>query len=153
MPPVIHEGVTVEALQSLLSHDSAFTRSFGFRIQSLEPGICSLLVPFNPLFERPGGIVSGQVYMTAADVAMWLAIKTKRGLDDASVTVSMHTSFVQSARSEAITCTARILRLGARLCHGSAECHSEGGALLTHHALTYMRPEPRVPPPTMARVP
>jgi acyl-coenzyme A thioesterase PaaI-like protein len=145
---VIHEGVSIDSLQALLSHDSAFTRSFGFRVQHLEPGACTLLVPFNPLFERPGGILSGQVFMTAADVAMWLAIKTKRGLDDASVTVSMHTSFVKSARQEAVTCTARVLRLGARLCHGSADCHSESGALLTHHDLTYMRPEPR---PTSAK--
>jgi len=143
MPRVIHEGVTVEALQALLTHDSAFTRTFGFQVQSIEPGVCSLLVPFNPLFERPGGILSGQVFMTAADVGMWLAIKTRRGLHDTSVTVSMHTSFVQSARNEPITCTARVLRLGARLCHGSAECFSERGLLLTHHALTYMRPEPR----------
>src|SRR5664279_4879439 len=111
MRRVIHEGVTVDALKALLIHDSAFTRTFGFQVQSIEPGVCSLLVPFNPLFERPGGIVSGQVYMTAADVAMWLAIKTRRGLDDSSVTVSMHTSFVQSAREEPITCTARVLRL------------------------------------------
>jgi uncharacterized protein (TIGR00369 family) len=143
MRRVIHEGVTVESLQALLSHHSAFTRTFEFRVQHLEPGACTLFVPFNPLFERPGGIVSGQVYMTAADVAMWLAIKTRRGLDDASVTVNMTTSFVESARSEAVTCTARILRLGARLCHGSAECLSENGRLLTHHTLTYMRPEPR----------
>jgi acyl-coenzyme A thioesterase PaaI-like protein len=143
MRRVIHEGVTVDALQALLTHDSAFTRTFGFQVQSIEPGVCSLLVPFNPLFERPGGIVSGQVYMTAADVAMWLAIKTRRGLDDSSVTVSMHTSFVQSARKEPITCTARVLRLGARLCHGSAECFAQSGLLLTHHALTYMRPEPK----------
>jgi acyl-coenzyme A thioesterase PaaI-like protein len=91
--------------------------------------------------------------MTAADVAMWLAIKTRRGLDDPSVTVSMHTSFVESARNEPITCTARVLRLGARLCHGSAECFSESGALLTHHALTYMRPAPAVPPATAAGAP
>jgi crotonobetainyl-CoA:carnitine CoA-transferase CaiB-like acyl-CoA transferase len=30
---------------------------------------CVLSVPFQPAFERPGGIVSGQVFMAAADVA------------------------------------------------------------------------------------
>jgi acyl-coenzyme A thioesterase PaaI-like protein len=140
---VLHEGVTVDALQAVLTEHSAFTRAFDFQIQSIEPGACTLLVPFNPLFERPGGILSGQVFMTAADVAMWLAIKTKRGLHDTSVTVSMQTSFLRSGRREPITCTARVLRLGARLCHGAAECFSPGGILLTHHSLTYMRPEPR----------
>jgi acyl-coenzyme A thioesterase PaaI-like protein len=140
---LLHEGVTVDALQSLLTEHSAFTRAFDFQIQSIEPGSCTLLVPFNPLFERPGGILSGQVFMTAADVAMWLAIKTKRGLHDTSVTVSMQTSFLRSGRREPITCMARVLRLGARLCHGVAECFSQGGILLAHHSLTYMRPEPK----------
>ena len=36
-------------------------------------------VPFRREWERPGGIVSGIVFMTAADVAMWLAIKTQSG--------------------------------------------------------------------------
>ncbi|HEX2758846.1 MAG TPA: PaaI family thioesterase [Thermoanaerobaculia bacterium] len=145
MTDAIHEGVTVEALQALLSEQSAFTRAFGFQVRAIEPGLCHLLVPFNPLFERPGGILSGQVYMTAADVAMWLAIKTLKGLHDTSVTVNMSTSFVRSARREPVVCTARVLRLGARISHGSAECFSEAGALLTHHSLTYMRPEPRGP--------
>jgi len=140
---VIHEGVTVDALQAILSEQSAFTRAFGFVVQEIEPGVCRLAVPFNPLFERPGGILSGQVYMTAADVALWLAIKTRKGLHDPSVTVSMTTAFVSSARREPIVCTARVLRFGARISHGAAECFTEAGVLLTHHSLTYMRPEPK----------
>jgi acyl-coenzyme A thioesterase PaaI-like protein len=31
-------------------------------------------MPFQKAIERPGGIVSGSVFMTAADLAMWLAI-------------------------------------------------------------------------------
>lgn len=40
---------------------------------------------FQEAFERPGGMVSGHVYMAAADVAMWLAIKTRPGLADADL--------------------------------------------------------------------
>jgi uncharacterized protein (TIGR00369 family) len=140
---VIHEGVTVEALQAILSEQSAFTRGFGFVVRAIEPGVCRLVVPFNPLFERPGGILSGQVYMTAADVALWLAIKTRKGLADPSVTVSMTTSFVSSARREPVICVARVLKFGSRISHGSAECFTEAGVLVAHHALTYMRPDPK----------
>ena len=72
-------AVKVEELQALLSHENAFTRPFGFRVESVEDGVCTLNVPFRREWERPGGIVSGIVFMTAADVAMWLAIKTKSG--------------------------------------------------------------------------
>jgi acyl-coenzyme A thioesterase PaaI-like protein len=132
--------ISTDQLQSLLTADSPFTRSFGFQVEAASDGHCSLLVPFNPLFERPGGIVSGQLFMTVADVAMWLAIKTLRGLDDPSVTINMHTSFLSSARNEAIRCQARVLRWSGRLSHGTAECRSASGDLLTEHSLTYMRP-------------
>jgi len=59
------------------------------------------------------------VYMTAADVAMWLAIKTKLGLDDASLTAEMKTNFLGSARQESIRCNAKVLKLGRRLIYSS----------------------------------
>src|SRR5215831_3182139 len=56
-------------LEQLL-RDVAFTREFGFTLHSIADGQCTIDVPFRAAFERPGGIVSGQVFMAAADVAM-----------------------------------------------------------------------------------
>jgi len=86
-------------LEQLLS-DVAFTRNFGFVLQGIADGQCSINVPFQAAFERPGGIVSGQVFMAAADVAMWLAIKTKLGMTDSSVTAEMKTNFLGTAKRE-----------------------------------------------------
>ena len=133
--------VRVEELQALLSHENAFTRPFGFRVESVEDGVCTLEVPFRPEWERPGGIVSGIVFMTAADVAMWLAIKTQSGLADPSVTSHMQTSFLQSAKGEGFVCRAKVLRAGRRTTYGEASCLTRAGALLTHHTLTYVRPD------------
>ena len=133
--------VTVDDLQALLSHENAFTRPFGFRVESIEDGVCTLDVPFRQEWERPGGIVSGIVFMTAADVAMWLAIKTQSGLADPSVTSHMQTSFLRSARREGFICRARVLRAGRRSTYGEASCLTKTGQLLTHHTLTYVRPE------------
>jgi uncharacterized protein (TIGR00369 family) len=127
-------------LQQLLA-EVAFTRSFGFTLNSIGDGECSIDVPFQEAFERPGGIVSGQVFMAAADVAMWLAIKTKLGLADSSVTVEMKTNFLGSARKEAFRCSAKVLKLGRRLVYGVAECVDSRGRLLTHHTITYIRAE------------
>ena len=118
-----------------------FTRSLGFRIVRIGDGECSMDVPFQDAFERPGGIVSGQVYMAAADVAMWLAIKTKLGLADSSVTAEMKTNFLGSARKQGFHCTAKVLKLGRRLVYGVAECVEGSGRLLTHHTVTYIRAE------------
>ncbi len=124
------------ALQALLDA-TPFTRNMGLRVVALEDGECTVEAPFREEFERPGGIVSGQVLMTAADVAMWLAIKTRHGLDDASVTADMSTVFLSSARRETVRCTATVLKWGNRLIVGTAECRGQAGQRLAHHTITY----------------
>src|SRR5580692_7907967 len=122
---------------SRLLNDVAFTRNFGFGLHEIADGECTIDVPFQESFERPGGIVSGQVFMAAADVAMWLAIKTKLGMYDASVTAEMKTNFLGGARREGFRCTAKVLKLGRRLVYGVAECVDSNGRLLAHHTITY----------------
>jgi uncharacterized protein (TIGR00369 family) len=131
-------AVTEAELQQLL-RDVAFTRNYGFSLQAIADGECTLKVPFQEAFERPGGIVSGQVFMAAADVAMWFALMTKLGAADKSVTVDMTTAFLNRARQEDFQCTAKILKLGKRLVYGVAECVNHTGKRLTHHTITYAR--------------
>ena len=117
----------------------AFTRNFGFTLARIADGECTLEVPFQEAFERPGGIVSGQVFMAAADVAMWLAIKTKLGFADSSVTAEMKTNFLGAAKQEPFRCTAKVLKIGRRLIYGVAESASSDGRLLAYSTITYIR--------------
>jgi len=132
-------AVSKAELQQLLT-ELPFIRSYGFRLRSIAPGECVLSVPFQRVFERPGGIVSGLVFMAAADVTMWLAIKTLLGSDDGCVTAEMKTSFLAAAKEQDFHCRANILKLGKRVVYGVAECVSLDRKLLTHHTLTYIRP-------------
>jgi len=129
---------TKRDLQALLS-EHAFTRQFGFLVRSISPGRCRLDVPFQATFERPGGVISGQVFMAAADVAMWLAIKTELGIADTSVTAELQTTFLRGGRNSVFACTARVLKLGQRLIFGVAECSDPNRHMLTHHTITYIR--------------
>ena len=128
----------IEELQRLISHETAFTRAYGFVVTAAGDGRCSLSIPYSPQFDRPDGIVSGPVMMLAADVAMWLAVKTIRGLEDNSVTTHMETHFLQSAKQQAIVCTAEVLKSGRRRSFGSVRCVSEAGDLLSYHTVTYV---------------
>jgi len=131
-------AVTDEELRQVLS-ESAFAKIYNFRLHSFASGECTLVMPFQKEIERPGGIVSGSVFMTAADVAMWLAIMTQLGKDALTVTTEMKTAFLNSARQEDVQCTAKILKLGKSLIYGVAECSNGAGKLLTHHTITYIR--------------
>ena len=125
-------------LDALLNRH-AFSRRLGIKVVELGDGTCTVGVPFRRAFERPGGIVSGDTYMTAADIAFWLAIKTFAGLEDPSVTSHLNTTFLSAAIREPFQCHARVLRRGRRLTYGVVEC-AIGDRILTHHTVTYMRP-------------
>jgi uncharacterized protein (TIGR00369 family) len=128
----------VGELQRMLDANE-FTAAYGFQVVSVGGGEATIRVPFMKRWERPGGIVSGQVYMNAADCAMWLAILGNHGGGPITVTTELNTSFIAPAKEEDITCTARILRNGRRLIHGLADCYGADGRLLSHHMLTYAR--------------
>src|SRR5713226_5067686 len=125
-PQIARLAVTDQELQQILS-DSPFIRQFGFQLHSVGDAQCTLRVPFQKLFERPNGIIGGLVYMAAADVAFWFAIKTRLGREDASVTHDLKTTFLSSGREEDILCAAKILKLGRRLIYGVAECSNAAG--------------------------
>lgn len=118
-----------------------FLRVYGFRLRALGAGTCTLGVPFSRRLERPGGIVNGAVFMAAADVAMWLAVLTRLGRADRSVTLELKTAFLRPVRRANFRARARILRLGRRLVYGVVECVTADGALVAHHTVTYARPD------------
>jgi len=131
-------SATLAELRRVLA-DTAFAATYDFRVVSAADGECTLEVPFRPSFERPGGVVSGPVFMAAADAAMWLAILARLGAEDRSVTVAMNTAFLAAARQEGFRCTAHVLRWGRRLIYGTAQCVAGEDRLLTHHTMTYLR--------------
>ena len=129
---------TIDELGQVLA-DTAFLKPYGFIVQSCRAGECTLMVPFKPALERPGGIISGMTIMGAADVAMWLAIMTRCGTAEKWVTTDMKTAFLRSGRESDMFCTARILKLGKKTAYGTAECHDAWGELLAHHVLSYTK--------------
>lgn len=131
-------AATREDLEQLLA-STRFNSYFRFRVASIGTGECTLDVEFREDFERPGGVVSGPVFMAAADAATWLAILTRRGTHEMWVTADFGTAFLRAARAERFTCRARVLKLGRQLAYGVAECIRADGAILTHHTVTYAK--------------
>ncbi len=127
---------TVDELNAVIDQ-TPFLKPYRLKVTTCSEGACSVLVPFDPVLERPGGIVSGMTLMGAADVAMWLAIMTVRGTGEHWVTTDMKTAFLRSARAEDVLCSATLLKIGRRTAYGTAECRSDASGLLAHHVLSY----------------
>ena len=126
------------ALQKLLAR-SRFVGGYGLKLVAVTDAACTIAMPFRRALERPGGTVNGPAFMTAADCAMWMAIKRHLGMHHDAVTYELNTAFLNAARRETVYCTARILKLGKRMIYGTAECHDGKGRLFTHHTVTYSR--------------
>jgi acyl-coenzyme A thioesterase PaaI-like protein len=131
-------AVTANELAEILAN-STFAATYGFELGAFGSGWCEIRVPYNPRFERPGGIVSGPVFMAAADVAAWFAIKTLAGADDPSVTVDMTTSFLESLREADFLCRAEVVKAASASTFLVARCIAGDGRVLTHHTLRYLR--------------
>lgn len=131
-------AVTELELERVLA-TTPFAKIYGWKIESVGSGTCTLRVPFQKELERPGGLVAGAIFIATADVAIWLAIMTVLGVDAVTVTTELNTTFIGSARNEDVLCTARLLKVGKSLIHGVAQCTTVNEILLTHHAMTYFR--------------
>jgi acyl-coenzyme A thioesterase PaaI-like protein len=99
------QRATLAELDALL-RECAFVEPYRFRAISAAPGECELELPYREALDRPGGIVNGPALMAAADVAIWPAILTLRGIGEQG---SLRTSKLRfSARQCARTwCAAR----------------------------------------------
>ena len=118
---------------------AAFNAYYRFRVRDFDAGTCTLDVPFHDEFERPGGVVSGPVFMAAADASIWLAVLTHRGVAETWVTVDLTSAFLRPVRRAPFTCRARLLKIGRQLIYAVAECTSADGTIVTHHMGTYAR--------------
>jgi uncharacterized protein (TIGR00369 family) len=132
--------ITVEAAQRIID-GSPFGRWWGYRVEELGAGWARLLLPFQAQFERPGGVLQGGCAMTLADVSFWIAGMTVTGEEPSTVTLQMSSSFLRPAILGDLRSEARILRAGKRILYGEASVTDANGNLLTHHVLTYMRPD------------
>ena len=65
--------------------------------------------------------------MAATDVAIGLAVVTRRGTGETWVTADLKTAFLRAAHREPFTCTARLLKIGRQLVHAVAECARPDG--------------------------
>ncbi len=123
-----------------------FNAYFRFRVGTIGEGTCTLEVPFHEEFLRPGDVVSGPVFMAAADAATWLAIASLRGTEETWVTVELATAFLRPAGREPFRCTGRLLKVGRHLIYAVAECLRSDGTLLSHHTVMYARTGERAAP-------
>jgi len=89
---------------------------------------------------RPGGIVSGPILFTIADVALWYLSFTVVGLQAMAVTSNLTIDFLRPAAGGDILARAHLLSAGKRKINGRVEMWVEGRAdkIVAHASGSYM---------------
>jgi uncharacterized protein (TIGR00369 family) len=128
------------ALQATLDRLAApCVKRLGMRVETVEPGQVTLILPVSADIVHAGGVVCGQAILSAADTAMLVAMIAQLGEFRPMTTVQLQTSFVRPMPKDAthVAVRARVLRYGKSLSYGDVEFRTEDGKLAAHATTTY----------------
>jgi uncharacterized protein (TIGR00369 family) len=114
-----------------------WVRALGLKPVSVTDEGATLRLPFSGELRHSGGVISGQVFMAAADTAMIVAISAALGEFKPMTTVSQNISFMRAVRNGDVLVTARVLRMGRNLVFGEVELTDEDGKMAVHATTTY----------------
>jgi uncharacterized protein (TIGR00369 family) len=107
--------VTIERMNRMIAEGLPFAAAAGILVEALGPGSCTMRLPANADFARPGGTLSGPAMMGLADAAMWVALMSKAGEMQMAVTTSFNINFLRKPPIEDVIAESRAIKIGKRL--------------------------------------
>ncbi len=131
---------TLETVREFLA--ASFPQTKGIVVE-VAPRSATVRYPVGFGELRPGGTVSGPVLMTAADLALYVAILGTIGIVPLAVTANLNISFLRKpAAHRDIIAVCRLLKVGRTLATGDVALYSEGDSEQVAHAVgTYAIPQ------------
>lgn len=106
----------------------------GFRCEAMEVGTAVARWTYDSETLRPGGLISGPVQFTIADIALWYLSFTVLGLQPMAVTSDLAITFLRPAMGSDLVATAHLMRAGRTRISGRVDILVEGQDRLVAHA-------------------
>jgi uncharacterized protein (TIGR00369 family) len=114
-----------------------WVRQLGLRAEAVNADGVTLRLPFQENFRHAGGVVCGQVLMSAADTAMIVAVSAALGEFRPMTTVTLTTNFMRPVIDGDVLVRANVLRLGKTVVFGEIELTGQDGKLAVQATTTY----------------
>lgn len=114
-----------------------WVRQLGLRAEAVNADGVTLRLPFQESFRHAGGVVCGQVLMSAADTAMIVAVSAALGEFRPMTTVTLTTNFMRPVIDGDVLVRANVLRLGKTVVFGEIELTGQDGKLAVQATTTY----------------
>ena len=147
------DGVSVASLEAYFDEVLPIYRLLGLRLTALAPGRAEVRLQSSPQVVRPGGGVAGPVMFAMADVGLYAAIFTLRGILPMAVTSDLGLHFLRAARSPEIRCLTEITKAGRRMAYADARLLDRDGRLVARASGSYAPADGRHACRTMSLTP
>ncbi|AJG21546.1 PaaI family thioesterase [Cupriavidus basilensis] len=138
LEPTPESGFTLADIDHTLQRVLApWVRQLGLRAELVDAQGVTLRLPFDESFRHAGGVVCGQVLMSAADTAMIVAVANALGAFRPMTTVTLTTNFMRPVIEGDVLVRAKVLRLGRTVVFGEIELTGTDGKLAVQATTTY----------------
>lgn len=135
---------TPEEVDAFVSQEYPAVFASGFRCAAMASGSAASRWSYDPATLRPGGLISGPVQFTLADLALWFLSFTVLGLRPMAVTSDLSITFLRPAVGADLVGEAMLLRAGRTRLHGRVDIRVDGSPQPVAHATgSYALLEPR----------
>lgn len=135
--------ITPQDVNELIESELPWAAEMGLVVERIGAGTARVLLPYKPLFVRPGGTVAGPLLMGLADFAVYVAVLSVIGRVELAVTTSLNCNFLRRPKPKDIIGEARMLKVGRRLAYGEVSIFTvgeEGDGPVAHVTATYSIP-------------
>jgi uncharacterized protein (TIGR00369 family) len=120
----------------LQENASPWVRDLGLRVESLDDRTAVLRLPWSDRLARDGGGMCGQALMSAADIAMAIAVSGAVGEYVPMTTVQQNTTFLRPIVEKDVLVTVVITKLGRTMAFADIRMTAEGDHEPYAHATT-----------------
>ncbi len=107
--------MTIAEFNQLLAEEMPFAVDAGLRLDVMEHGAVSIVLPYDDNMLRPGGTISGPSMMMLADAAMYAVVLSMIGRVALAVTTNFNINFLRKPAPGDILAEGKIIKLGKRL--------------------------------------
>ncbi len=107
--------MTIAEFNQLLAEEMPFAVDVGLRLDVMEHGAVSMVLPYDGNMLRPGGTISGPSMMMLADAAMYAVVLSMIGRVALAVTTNFNINFLRKPAPGDISAEGKIIKLGKRL--------------------------------------
>ncbi len=107
--------ITIAEFQKLMTEELPWAAEAGMRLQAIEYGKATMVLPFAGNMLRPGGTVSGPSMMALADGTMYAVVLSMIGHVKLAVTTNFNINFLRKPLPGDLIAEGGIIKLGKRL--------------------------------------